>query len=267
MDLLHIVHKPTFHRCLACTRLNLECLQSDVFSVVPADKAPSRRKRVTPQAAPTQHSPSVDTTEPGGPVTLDDKTCQQEASCHTLSELPSIYRLKEFQFDISQPECWLFQYYIEKLSGLLVNAVGYENPLQSLIVPRVLSSPLLLRTVCSVSALHRSSCAEGDEANKYQTEATRYYVWALSDLREHVPLLYGKSNTGLLQTVLLSSIFLCKYEIIKDGVTNWRRHLKGIESLCQLLGDRDSFGPMTDIMEFARSLYVTEHLSIMSSNR
>ncbi|KAB5582955.1 fungal-specific transcription factor domain-containing protein [Coniochaeta sp. 2T2.1] len=250
-------------RCLVCTRLNLECVQSDAFCAVPAGKAPSRRKRATPQAAPFEPSPPVNSAGSRGPVPpLHDKAGEGEEECLTLSRLPSTYRPKGFHFDISQPECWLFQYYVERLSGLLVNAIGHDNPLQSLIVPRVLSSPLLLRTVCAVSALHRSSYAQDGET-KYQTEATGYYVRALSDLREHVPFLHGKNNSVLLQTVLLSSIFLCKYEIIKDGVTNWRRHLKGIESFCQLLGGDGSAASIPDVMEFAQS-FITYHKGIAS---
>ncbi|KAB5566306.1 fungal-specific transcription factor domain-containing protein [Coniochaeta sp. 2T2.1] len=249
-------------RCLACTRLNLDCVQSDVFCAVPAGRAPSRRKRAIPQAAPFKSSPPVDRPGSRGPTPLHDQAGEGEEERLTLSRLPSTYRPKGFHFDISQPECWLFQYYVERLSGLLVNAIGHENPLQSLIVPRVLSSPLLLRTVCAVSALHRSSYAQ-DGGTMFQTEATGYYVRALSDLREHVPLLHGKDNSGLLQTVLLSSIFLCKYEIIKDGVTNWRRHLKGIESFCQLLGGDGSAAPMPDVMEFAQS-FITYHKGIAS---
>jgi hypothetical protein len=119
---------------------------------------------------------------------------------------------------------------------LLVNAIGYENPLCSLIVPRVLSSSHLLQAVCAVSALHRASHAEGDARTTYQAEATGYYVRAMSALRDLIPQVTLQqddtvsNDSGRLEVALLSSIFLCKYEIIKDGVHNWRRHFQGIET-------------------------------------
>lgn len=158
----------------------------------------------------------------------------------------------------------LFQYYVERLSGLLVNAIGYENPLCSLIVPRALSSSILLEAVCAVSALHRSSHAEGDERTTYQAEATGYYVRAMSDLRDLIPQVSSSRDdtmpldSGQLEIALLSSIFLCKYEIIKDGVHDWRRHLQGIETLAQLLGGDASTASMPDILRFTQSLYVRQ---------
>jgi hypothetical protein len=236
---------------------------SDVFR---ADKAPSLpRKRAPPQAASLKSFSPVDTAwSLDQEASLEDTRCHEEEEdsnqCLVLSRPTPTHRPRGFFVGLSGPQCWLFQYYVERLSGLLVNAIGHENPLRSLIVPRVLSSPLLLQIVCAVSALHRSRCADGDERRTYQMEATGYYVRALSDLRgliPHVPWPQGDTlpnDSRLLQIVLLSSIFLCKYEIIKDGVTHWRRHLEGIESFSQLLDGGAWAASMPDIMEFAQSL-------------
>ncbi|RDL38692.1 uncharacterized protein BP5553_03032 [Venustampulla echinocandica] len=233
------------------------------------NQASSRsRKPAPPQAASLKPFSPVDTAWSLDQALLEDVRCPEEEEdsnqCLVLSGLPPIYRPRPFLIDMSGPERWLFQYYVERLSGLLVNAIGHENPLRSLIVPRLLSSPLLLQTVCAVSALHRSSYADGDERTTYQTAATGYYVQALADLRDLI--LQGDtllSDSGLLQIVLLSSIFLCKYEIIKDGVTSWRRHLEGLESFSRLL-EGDAWGAsMPDIMVFSQS-FITYHKGIAS---
>ncbi|KAL7813403.1 fungal-specific transcription factor domain-containing protein [Trichoderma gracile] len=62
------------------------------------------------------------------------------------------------------------------------------------------------------------------------------------------------------EMAILASIFLCKYEIIKDGVENWRLHLRGIESLCQSL-DADQAASMSETLAYVRS-FMSYHKNI-----
>ncbi|KAL6856559.1 fungal-specific transcription factor domain-containing protein [Trichoderma novae-zelandiae] len=62
------------------------------------------------------------------------------------------------------------------------------------------------------------------------------------------------------EMAILASIFLCKYEIIKDGVENWRFHLRGIESLCQSL-DADQAASMSETLTYVRS-FMSYHKNI-----
>lgn len=162
--------------------------------------------------------------------------------------------------DISQADWEHIQYYVERLSGLILNAYTHLNPLRSLVVPRIVSSPLLLHSVCSISAQHRANQAvEG--RTRLQTEATSYYIQALATVRERVSALSFLEldpvtpDAESLEVLLLSSIFLCMHEIIKSGVENWRQHLWGIESLWKFL-ERVSPGHMSETVLYSRSLYV-----------
>ena len=219
-------------------------------------------------------------------------------------EIPS---LSEFSY-LSTSEYFYLQYYLERLSYVLVNANSRVNPLKSLILPRIASSSLLLDAICATAAVHRSSASEVDRS-EYATMATRYYVRVLSAVRELIPRVSSSSsgsgpvsgrtrdlltdgdasismddgddiagdddgsssskgkgkgkaknkrNTAIAdkdtaEMAILASIFLCKYEIIKDGVENWRFHLRGIESLCQSL-DADQAASMSETLTYVRSL-------------
>ncbi|ETS03298.1 hypothetical protein M419DRAFT_75762 [Trichoderma reesei RUT C-30] len=226
-------------------------------------------------------------------------------------EIPS---LSEFSY-LSTSEYFYLQYYLERLSNVLVNANSRVNPLKSLILPRISSSSLLLDAICATAAVHRSSASEVDRS-EYATMATRYYVRVLSAVRELIPRVSSsKSGSGsgsgramdlitdgneaspvddgsdigeddaasssgkgkgkgkaknnrskaiedkdTAEMAILASIFLCKYEIIKDGVENWRLHLRGIESLCQSL-DADQAASMSETLTYVRS-FMSYHKNI-----
>ncbi|PTB70239.1 hypothetical protein BBK36DRAFT_1173612 [Trichoderma citrinoviride] len=226
-------------------------------------------------------------------------------------EIPS---LSEFSY-LSTSEYFYLQYYLERLSNVLVNANSRVNPLKSLILPRIASSSLLLDAICATAAVHRSSASEVDRS-EYATMATRYYVRVLSAVRELIPRVSSSSsgsgsvsgrtrdlltdgdasipmddgddiagdddgsssskgkgkgkaknkrNTAIAdkdtaEMAILASIFLCKYEIIKDGVENWRFHLRGIESLCQSL-DADQAASMSETLTYVRS-FMSYHKNI-----
>lgn len=65
----------------------------------------------------------------------------------------------------------------------------------------------------------------------------------------------GVEDVEMAEMAILASIFLCKYEIIKDGVESWRLHLKGIESLCRSLSPEQT-ASMANTLAYVRSLYV-----------
>ncbi|KAJ5620288.1 hypothetical protein N7510_004272 [Penicillium lagena] len=120
------------------------------------------------------------------------------------------------------------------------------------------SSPLLLNAVISVSAQHRANSTKDDKM-VFQTAATSYYLRSLSSLKHWIPYISSLQEASAcydfeaLEIVLLASIFLCKHEIIKAGVANWRHHLLGIESFCQFL-EMHQPAHMTETIMYARSL-------------
>ncbi|KAL6797858.1 fungal-specific transcription factor domain-containing protein [Trichoderma sp. SZMC 28013] len=223
---------------------------------------------------------------------------------------PPMPSLSAFSY-LSTSEYFFLQYYLERLSNVLVNANSNVNPLKQLILPRIASSNLLLDAICATAAVHRSSANDVDRS-EYSTMATRYYVRVLSAVRDLIPRVtnsssgsgsgssrrrelvtdgresspvesegsggdYGNSNSNrknknknkrkviiedkdTAEMAILASIFLCKYEIIKDGVENWRFHLRGIESLCQSL-DPEQQASMSNTLAYVRS-FMSYHKNI-----
>ncbi|KAL7956373.1 fungal-specific transcription factor domain-containing protein [Trichoderma compactum] len=227
---------------------------------------------------------------------------------------PPMPSLSAFSY-LSTSEYFFLQYYLERLSNVLVNANSHVNPLKQLILPRIASSNLLLDAICATAAVHRSSANDVDRS-EYSTMATRYYVRVLSAVRDLIPRVrnnsssgsgssrrrelvadgresspvesessgdYGNSNSNsnsnsnrknknknkarviiedkdTAEMAILASIFLCKYEIIKDGVENWRFHLRGIESLCQSL-DPEQQASMSNTLAYVRS-FMSYHKNI-----
>ncbi|KAL2205796.1 hypothetical protein CC79DRAFT_1357824 [Sarocladium strictum] len=179
--------------------------------------------------------------------------------------------IRDSQFDITSAQQQLFQYYVERLSGILVNASGQGNPLRTLIIPLARTSPLLFQGVCAVSCIHRSGFMEGVQSRVYQNEAMGYYVRGLSSLKDLLPAALDTGQNRvvtpsseqliLFQTLLLSAIFLCKFEIIKDGITNWRKHLDGVVSFYKWLESSHWAYEMPETMKFARS-FITYHKGI-----
>jgi hypothetical protein len=224
--------------------------------------------------------------------------------------------LSSFSY-LSTNQYFFLQYYLERLSNVLVNANSDSNPLKSLILPRIASSNLLLDAICATASLHRSSASDADRS-EYSNAATRYYVRVLSAVRDLIPQVTNSSSKLLksgsssssgitmisegepspgnskgsrttkknsnknfnmtsknsknrskspmgvadvetAEMAILASIFLCKYEIIKDGVESWRLHLKGIESLCRSLS-ADQTASMANTLAYVRSLYASPEL-------
>ncbi|RFU76392.1 c6 transcription factor [Trichoderma arundinaceum] len=227
------------------------------------------------------------------------------SSLAAVQDGPLMPSLSAFSY-LSTSEYFFLQYYLERLSNVLVNANSSANPLKSLILPRIASSNLLLDAICATAAVHRSSASDVDRS-EYATMATRYYVRVLSAVRDLIPRVTNSSggvsggkrrelitdgassppggdgnssssssngsysaNKNKRKTVIedkdtaemaiLASIFLCKYEIIKDGVENWRFHLRGIESLCQSL-DAEQTASMANTLTYVRS-FMSYHKNI-----
>ncbi|PTB44890.1 hypothetical protein M441DRAFT_130997 [Trichoderma asperellum CBS 433.97] len=225
---------------------------------------------------------------------------------HGPSMAGPVPSLSAFSY-LSTNQYFFLQYYLERLSNVLVNANSDSNPLKSLILPRIASSNLLLDAICATASLHRSSASDADPLA--YSDATRYYVRVLSAVRDLIPQVTnstskspksgsrggmmmisdGESSPGsskgsrssknsdknskakkktaagvedveMAEMAILASIFLCKYEIIKDGVESWRLHLKGIESLCRSLSPEQT-ASMANTLAYVRS-FMSYHKNI-----
>lgn len=87
--------------------------------------------------------------------------------------------------------------------------------------------------MCAVSSWHMSGLGTSFDRGSLQDISVSYYVRALSELNAVMLRFEAQaiSDNTLAETVLLTSTFLCKYEIIKGGVRDWRSHLDGTKGL------------------------------------
>lgn len=145
-------------------------------------------------------------------------------------------------------ETHYLQYHMEQASRLLANLENDANPLRSMLIPRAMSSPLLMKAVCAVSALHLANRSQGCVAH---TAAVNYYTGTLSGLR----IALDQCLTGVFpEDAMLAVGLLCKYEIVRGSVKQWVVHLNALQ---RLIVARGGFASMNrDAAEFLRGLYV-----------
>lgn len=127
---------------------------------------------------------------------------------------------------VTAPEMHYLQYYVEQGSKLLANLETDENPLRALIVPRALMSPLLLKAVCAVSAVHLANRSFSSLTS--ETAAADYYIRTLRALRT---TLVDHPNSTFRDDTILAVAFLCKYEIVRGSVKQWAVHLDALQKL------------------------------------
>ncbi|CAG7921033.1 unnamed protein product [Penicillium olsonii] len=160
---------------------------------------------------------------------------------------------------LSGNETHYLQYHMEQGSRLLANLESDDNPLRSILIPRAMSSPLLMKAVCAVSALHLANRSHGFGAH---TAAVNYYSGTLSGLRS----VLGNFATGILpDDAMLAVGLLCKYEIVRGSVKQWVVHLNALQ---RLIVSRGGFASMDhDAAEFLRGLFVYAYQMARISNR
>lgn len=149
---------------------------------------------------------------------------------------------------LSGTESHYLQYHVEFGSRLLANLESDDNPLRSVLIPRAMSSPLLMRAVCAVSALHLANRSQDLSA---QTAAANFYGRALSGIRAALT----ESLTDVLSDdTMLAVGLMCKYEIVRGSVKQWVVHLSALQRLIASRGGLTSMD--ADAAQFLRGLYV-----------
>ncbi|KAJ5612851.1 hypothetical protein N7510_006045 [Penicillium lagena] len=160
---------------------------------------------------------------------------------------------------LSENESHYLQYHMEEGSRLLANLESDGNPLRSILIPRALSSPLLMKAVCAVSALHLANRSQGLSA---QTAAANFYGGTLRGIRT---ALVERPTDLLPDDAMLAVGLLCKYEVVRGSVTQWSVHL---DALQRLLVSRGGFASMDrEAAEFLRGLFVYAHSMAQITNR
>jgi hypothetical protein len=125
-------------------------------------------------------------------------------------------------------EDYLMKHYVEKLSTILINIDGPINSLRSISFPRIVASSMVTNALYATSACHLSICERKAE---YQMVSIKYYNRASSALRHLISDLGPSLSVEQRELMLLTSIFLCKYEIISGEPKNWRPHLRGLQKM------------------------------------
>lgn len=204
--------------------------------------------QVTPGSLSTPTSP-----EECGSIIPEPNTIQYSGEW-TLDYIKSptdavIPRPQGYISHLSCHETHYLQYHMEQGSRLLSNLESKDNPLRSILIPRAMSSPLLMKAVCAVSALHLANRSHGSDAH---TAAVKYYSGTLNGLRK---ILGACPTETLSDNAILAVGMLCKYEIVRGSVKQWSVHLNALQRLIVSRGGYTSID--RPAAEFLRGLYMT----------
>lgn len=148
---------------------------------------------------------------------------------------------------LSHHDTHYLQYHTELGSKLLANLESIDNPLRSFLIPRALSSPLLMKALCAVSATHFANRSR--DKQEAQTAATDYYVQTLSGLQSTIA---EYSARTLPDEAILAVAMLCKYEIVRGSVQQWTAHLNALQELIVARGGVNAL--KDDMREFLSGL-------------
>ncbi|GES63048.1 C6 transcription factor [Aspergillus terreus] len=273
--------KPT---CRTCNRLGLSCEgygsmwaePLNPFAQVFRQSSASKRRRTSLSPAASTYSPvSFETSSPvstsspylpPSPPSPEYGAIQirsPSAESNDLSNCDeSLFQTKQadevtvvvpnptgFISHLSNIESHYLQYHMEHGSRLLANLENDENPLRSLVIPRALSSPLLMKALCALSAMHFANRSQNSLCA--QNTAADYYGQTLSGLRS---VLAGNPGGALPDESIIAVGLLVKYEIVRGSVQQWSVHLDALE---KLLISRGGFGAFDrDTAEFLWGLLV-----------
>ncbi|KAL4788239.1 fungal-specific transcription factor domain-containing protein [Aspergillus varians] len=198
-----------------------------------------------------ESSPAIKSSPPTDQDDFDEpENCSQVLISSNSNQLavasPSPSRLISH---LSHLDTHYLQYHMERGSKLLANLETDENPLRSLIIPRALSSPLLMNALCALSAIHFSN--RSPYRWSAENEGANYYIDAMRGLRTTLTGCQGKSFPD---DAILAVALLCKYEIVRGSVKQWTVHLDALQTLVISRGGFSQLNP--DTAEFIRGLFV-----------
>ncbi|KAL3478227.1 fungal-specific transcription factor domain-containing protein [Aspergillus californicus] len=196
-------------------------------------------------------SPTIEQDNIGGPNALDSTAKNQ------LVVVPSPSRLISH---LSNLDTHYLQYHMEKGSKLLANLEIDENPLRSLIIPRALSSPVLMNALCALSAIHFSNRAQNGWSA--ENEGASYYINSMRELRTS---LTNSHVRPFPDDSILAVALLCKYEIVRGSVKQWAVHLDALETLVISRGGLTHLHQET--AEFIQGLFIYANNVARITNR
>ncbi|KAJ5247350.1 hypothetical protein N7468_002333 [Penicillium chermesinum] len=173
--------------------------------------------------------------------------------------LAVIQRPRNYVPHLSDHELHYLQYHVEEGSKLLANLESDDNPLRSLLIPRAMSSPLLMKAICAVSALHLANRSQTFSA---LTASANFYGRTLAGLRA---ALNDSTQGSLTDDAMLAVGLMCKYEIVRGSVKQWGVHLSALQRMIASRGGLRTMDP--DAGQFLRGLYLYAYNMARLSNR
>lgn len=182
--------------------------------------------------------------------TAQDQDVNETAGSNSQDALSVILRPRGYPnpSHLSGHESHYLQYHVEHGSKLLANLESDDNPLRSLLIPYAMSSPLLMKAVCAISALHLANRSQEFSA---RNAAATFYGRTLSGLQT----VLAKCSTDVLpDDAMLAVGLMCKYEVVRGSVKQWVVHLSAMQRLIASRGGLGSMNP--DAAQFLRGLYV-----------
>lgn len=245
-------------RCRNCTRLGLVCKPPDLFRA--SNLSWSKVKRACHVS-----TVSDDVGRPGLAILgLNDGAlyfdCQGEkvtsmspsSICAAFRFVPTLPQwAKPLPMPRASPmEDYFLQHYIERSSSVLINVDGPTNSLRSIILPRAVTSSMLSNALFAISSLHASIC---DDNPEYRMTSLVYYNNASTALYRLISDFGSNTSVEGRELSLLASVFLCKYEIISGGTTNWRSHLRGLQKMFSIF-KRSTPQLSQDLVSYIQSL-------------
>ncbi|KAJ5977872.1 hypothetical protein N7501_001214 [Penicillium viridicatum] len=206
---------------------------------------PSASREYVPSEAAISPVQDIEEYSPGPDIDLD-------------SSVAVIPQPQGYISHLSTHETHYLQYHMEQGSRLLANLESHDNPLRLMLIPRAMSSPLLMKAVCAISALHLANRTHGFGA---RTAAVKYYSGTLNGLRTAL----DKCSTEVFpDDAMLAVGLLCKYEIVRGSVKQWVVHLNALQ---RLIVSRGGFASMDrDAAGFLRGLFVYAYHMARISN-
>ncbi|KAL4751443.1 hypothetical protein BDW72DRAFT_192985 [Aspergillus terricola var. indicus] len=274
--------------CHTCTRLGLTCEGYNSMWAVPLGPGaqifkhtePARHHRHGPSLSPapsvgstassatigqplpvTGHTSSIHSPVLEKDVFADLESCSSKnanrLAVQAASRSPSPSRLINH---LSHLDSHYLQYHMERGSKLLANLESDENPLRSMIIPRALSSTLLMNALCALSAIHFSNRAH--HGWFAENEGANYYIDTMRGLRT---TLATSGGSYVPDDAILAVSLLCKYEIVRGSVKQWAVHLDALQTLVSSRGGLNQLDQ--DAAEFIRGLFVYANNLAKLTNR
>lgn len=132
-------------------------------------------------------------------------------------------------------EAFYIRYHVERGSHLVLNVQMERNPLNEVLIPRALASPLLLNALCTLSAGHMSSW-ESPNGDALRKAEMTFYGKTLSGIRNALSdlsrlVFMSPAYITLLEELLATVASVCKYEAVRGSVRSWRGHLEALQRL------------------------------------